>query len=68
MGLGRVQIMRLSEGEGMSQSVSMEPGVYEFLIGSDWPGKVRKLENAVARLKHLRRLRTDCSELISISF
>ena len=43
--------MRLSEGEGMSQSVNMEPGVYEFLIGSDWPGKVRKLENAVARAK-----------------
>ena len=43
--------MRLSEGEEMSQSVNMEPGVYEFLMGSDWPGNVRELENAAARAK-----------------
>ena len=51
MGLVRVRIMRLSEGEEMSQSVNMEPGVYEFLMVSDWPGNVRELENAAARAK-----------------
>ena len=43
--------MRLSEGDVMTQSVNMEPGVYEFLVGSDWPGNARELENAAARAK-----------------
>ena len=51
MGLVRVRIMRLSEGDVMTQSVNMEPGVYEFLVGSDWPGNARELENAAARAK-----------------
>jgi len=37
-------ITRLAEVEGRSRSLNIEPGVYEFLLGRDWPGNVCELD------------------------
>jgi transcriptional regulator with PAS, ATPase and Fis domain len=37
-------------GESLSQSVTLEDGLVEVLMGYDWSGNVRQLENAIRRL------------------
>ena len=48
-------IHKKSQEMGISQPVSVAPGVLERLVEYDWPGNVRELENAVERALIVRQ-------------